>query len=255
LPADSVGDLDGFLRERLEQPMRLAWTSVQQQARAADMNSSVRRDDYAAFAREEPLLALVTLNRANEDQMARGEQPCVSLEEAFDEMKAPACAELANRLARARIALQHPMLQSTAATFSGEQQALDQALTRLSRHLSAPAGPLSTAITFCRLGEMAVISAIQHFCDYGQQVDDDTIARMLQHYASTFGNAIKTQRKLPFLLRELTGALFQLSHHSMRKDRVLMRIAALETGFAHDPEQLIQLRRWIGLSSPIANAD
>ncbi|MFT6429098.1 MAG: hypothetical protein ACJAXR_001925 [Halopseudomonas sp.] len=53
--------------------------------------------------------------------------------------------------------------------------------------------------------------------------------------------------KLPFLIRELIGALFKLPQSSLRKDRVIMRIAALETGLDDDPIQLSQLRQWVGL--------
>lgn len=128
-----------------------------------------------------------------------------------------------------------------------EREALAKALKRLSAHQSIAAGPLDTAVNFCRLGEMAVICAIQHYQNYGQQADDDTIKQMVNDYAAPFGNQIKTQQQLPFLLRELTGSLFQLPQNGLRKDRILMRIAALETGFAKpDPSQLQQLLRLIG---------
>jgi len=72
---------------------------------------------------------------------------------------------------------------------------------------------------------------------------------LINQHASAFGNSIKIQQQLPFLLRELTGALFHLPAAGLRKDRILLRIAALETGFANpDPAQLEQLRRLINLS-------
>ncbi|WVM90291.1 hypothetical protein UMZ34_08735 [Halopseudomonas pachastrellae] len=104
-------------------------------------------------------------------------------------------------------------------------------------------------MTCSRLGELAVISAIQHFLNYGQQADEASMRALINQHASAFGNSIKIQQQLPFLLRELTGALFHLPAAGLRKDRILLRIAALETGFTNpDPAQLEQLRRLINLS-------
>ena len=212
------------------------------------MPQQTNQADYLTLARNEPLLALVSINRANREGLLRGrEGACVSLSEAYEWLGSHTCAELARRLSRARIALEHPLLQRLAAGFMAEREALSDALKRLSAHQSIAAGPLDTAVNFCRLGEMAVICAIQHYLNYGQQADDDTIKQMVSDYAAPFGNQIKTQQQLPFLLRELTGSLFQLPQTGLRKDRILMRIAALETGFAKpDPSQLQQLLRLIG---------
>lgn len=246
--AGNIGDLNGFLQARLKQPIRLAWTTPQRQQAAAALPQQVSRADYLALARNEPLLALVSINRANREALLRGRDGnCVSLDDAFERLGQTTCTELAKRLSRARIALEHPLLQRLAAGFIAEREALGQALKRLSAHQSIAAGPLDTAVNFCRLGEMAVVCAIQHYLNYGQQADDDTIKQMVNDYAAPFGNQIKTQQQLPFLLRELTGSLFQLPQSGLRKDRILMRIAALETGFTRpDPEQLQQLLRLIG---------
>ncbi|WP_341706714.1 response regulator [Halopseudomonas sp.] len=246
--AGNIGDLDGFLQARLKQPIRLAWTTPERQHDAATLPQQTSRSDYLTLARNEPLLALVSINRANREGLLRGRDgACVSLEEAFDQLGQATCTELAKRLSRARIALEHPILQRLAAGFIAEREALGQALKRLSAHQSIAAGPLDTAVNFCRLGEMAVICAIQHYLNYGQQADDETIKQMVNHYAAPFGNQIKAQQQLPFLLRELTGSLFQLPQSGLRKDRILMRIAALETGFTRaDPTQLQQLLRLIG---------
>jgi DNA-binding response OmpR family regulator len=246
--AGNIGDLDGFLQARLKQPIRLAWTSPERQQEAAILPQQANQADYLTLARNEPLLALVSINRANREGLLRGrEGACISLSEAYEWLGSHTCADLARRLSRARIALEHPLLQRLAAGFMAEREALSDALKRLSAHQSIAAGPLDTAVNFCRLGEMAVICAIQHYLNYGQQADDDTIKQMINDYAAPFGNQIKTQQQLPFLLRELTGSLFQLPQTGLRKDRILMRIAALETGFAKpDPSQLQQLLRLIG---------
>ena len=244
----SIGDLPSFLNARLQGPLRLAWSSPARQQQAAASAAQLNRAGFIELAEAEPLLTVVALNRANR-QLERGRETCLSPEDAWERLGQSACRELVQRLAQARIALEHPLLQQLASDLSEQQQRLGEALTRLGADRTIPTGALRTTVTCSRLGELAVISAIQHFLNYGQQADEASMRALINQHASAFGNSIKIQQQLPFLLRELTGALFHLPAAGLRKDRILLRIAALETGFANpDPAQLEQLRRLINLS-------
>ena len=244
----SIGDLPSFLQARLQSTLRLAWSSPARQQQAAASAAQLNRAGFIALAEAEPLLTVVALNRANL-QLERGRETCLSPEDAWERLGQSACRELVQRLSQARIALQHPLLQQLASDLAEQQQRLGEALTRLGADRTIPTGALRTTVTCSRLGELAVISAIQHFLNYGQQADEASMRALINQHASAFGNSIKIQQQLPFLLRELTGALFHLPAAGLRKDRILLRIAALETGFANpDPAQLEQLRRLINLS-------
>ena len=244
----SIGDLPSFLQARLQSTLRLAWSSPARQQQAAASAAQLNRAGFIALAEAEPLLTVVALNRANL-QLERGRETCLSPEDAWERLGQSACRELVQRLAQARIALEHPLLQQLASDLSEQQQRLGEALTLLGADRTIPTGALRTTVTCSRLGELAVISAIQHFLNYGQQADEASMRALINQHASAFGNSIKIQQQLPFLLRELTGALFHLPATGLRKDRILLRIAALETGFANpDPAQLEQLRRLINLS-------
>jgi|TARA_Y100001968_G_scaffold137528_1_gene125666 DNA-binding response OmpR family regulator len=243
----SIGDLPSFLNARLQGPLRLAWSSPARQQQAAASAAQLNRAGFIELAEAEPLLTVVALNRANR-QLERGRETCLSPEDAWERLGQSACRELVQRLAQARIALEHPLLQQLASDLSEQQQRLGEALTRLGADRTIPTGALRTTVTCSRLGELAVISAIQHFLNYGQQADEASMRALINQHASAFGNSIKIQQQLPFLLRELTGALFHLPATGLRKDRILLRIAALETGFASPaPAQLEQLRRLIKL--------
>ncbi|WP_425056343.1 response regulator [Pseudomonas abyssi] len=248
----SIGDLPSFLQARLQSPLRLAWSTPARQQQAAASAAQLDRAGFIQLAEAEPLLTVVALNRANR-QLERGRDTCLSPEDAWERLGQTACRELVQRLAQARIALEHPLLQQLASDLAGQQQRLGEALTRLGAERTVPAGALRTTVTCSRLGELAVISAIQHFLNYGQQADEASMRELINQHASAFGNSIKIQQQLPFLLRELTGALFHLPATGLRKDRILLRIAALETGFASpEPAQLKQLRRLIKLSATAA---
>ena len=243
----SIGDLPSFLNARLQGPLRLAWSSPARQQQAAASAAQLNRAGFIELAEAEPLLTVVALNRANL-QLERGRETCLSPEDAWERLGQSACRELVQRLAQARIALEHPLLQQLASDLAEQQQRLGEALTRLGADRTIPTGALRTTVTCSRLGELAVISAIQHFLNYGQQADEASMRALINQHASAFGNSIKIQQQLPFLLRELTGALFHLPATGLRKDRILLRIAALETGFASPaPAQLEQLRRLIKL--------
>lgn len=249
----SIGDLPSFLNARLQGPLRLAWSSPARQQQAAASAAQLNRAGFIELAEAEPLLTVVALNRANR-QLERGRETCLSPEDAWERLGQSACRELVQRLAQARIALEHPLLQQLASDQAEQQQRLGEALTRLGADHTIPAGALRTTVTCSRLGELAVISAIQHFLNYGQQADEASMRALINQHASAFGNSIKIQQQLPFLLRELTGALFHLPATGLRKDRILLRIAALETGFASPaPAQLEQLRRLIklGAATPV----
>ena len=249
----SIGDLPSFLNARLQGPLRLAWSSPARQQQAAASAAQLNRAGFIELAEAEPLLTVVALNRANL-QLERGRETCLSPEDAWERLGQSACRELVQRLAQARIALEHPLLQQLASDLAEQQQRLGEALTLLGADRTIPTGALRTTVTCSRLGELAVISAIQHFLNYGQQADEASMRALINQHASAFGNSIKIQQQLPFLLRELTGALFHLPATGLRKDRILLRIAALETGFASPaPAQLEQLRRLIklGAATPV----
>lgn len=129
-----------------------------------------------------------------------------------------------------------------------QQSGLGEILNSLARPQGLATEQMLTAVELSRLGELAVLCAIQNYFNYGGAVcDRASLEVLLTRFGPGFGNALKTRLRLPFPLRELIGALFKLPAGSLRKDRVIMRIAALEAGLAQDPGQLRQLRQWIGL--------
>lgn len=247
-PAGSlIGDVTVFLKERLKQPLQLAWSAPLAQQQAAEMQTWITENDVIEFVHQQPLLALVLINRTNKQTLNRGDAPCLGIQEAFKYLGEKTFCELAQRLSRTRVALTTPALRQAHEALSLKQTALREALGKLVTHHAVAQGPLNAAITFGFLGECAVLSALQQFINYGQPVADETVEQLLNEFAPAFGNRIKIQLKLPFLLRELTGSLFQMPQARPRKDLIIMRIAALESGFVDAGEELNQLRRWIGL--------
>jgi DNA-binding response OmpR family regulator len=244
---DGMDDINTFLQQRLGQTLFIPWSRPEDQQAVLALNSDSTQQELVRLARLQPLLLAELIRKANSDNRSDSDFDCVSAEQAISQLGLTRSIELAIRLARTGPVLFDPRLRGKAEQFMQQQATLAKALTRLAHHQSVDAAPVRSAVSLCRLGEMGTLCAIQNFLNYGQQLEDSELDALLKRFAPEFGNRIKINLKLPFLIRELTGALFKLPQGSLRKDRVIMRIAALEIGLDDDPVQLAQLRKWVGL--------
>jgi HD-like signal output (HDOD) protein len=245
-----MGNIHTFLQQRLGQTLFVPWSRPDDQQTVLALNSDCNQQELVRLARLQPALLAGLIRQANSDNRTENDFDCLSAEQAICQLGLPSSIELAVRLARTGPVLFDPRLREKADQLMQQQTALAKALTRLAQHQSVDTGPVKSAVSLCRLGEMATLCAIQNFLNYGQQLEDFELDALLQRFAPEFGNRIKINLKLPFLIRELIGALFKLPQGSLRKDRVIMRIAALESGLDDDPVQLSQLRQWVSL--PVA---
>ncbi|MBL4833693.1 MAG: response regulator [Pseudomonas sp.] len=244
---DGLNDLRAFLTQQLEQKLFIPWSRSSTQQEALNLDSNCDERALVRLARLEPILLAGLMHRANRDQAAENNFDCVSVEQAIEQLGLETSRELTLQLARTGAVLRDPSLCQMAEELMQQQTVLADALTRLAQHQSISSPPVEAAISLCRLGEMATLCAIQNFVDYGQGFDPSECEPMLHHFAPEYGNRIKVGLKLPFVTRELIGSVFKLPQGSLRKDRVVMRIAALETGLDDDPVELARLRKWIGL--------
>lgn len=245
---DGVSDLQDFLTQQLQQKLFVPWSAQVAQSRVLNLERTCSRHEMVRLARQQPILLAGLMHQANRDQGGEGTFNCVSVEQAIDQLGLVSSIELAIQLARTGPVLRDPLLLEKALQLMKQQAALAKALTRLAHHQSIASEPVRSAVSLCLLGEMATLCAIQNFVDYGQQFDPQDVDRLMLKFAPEFGNRIKVGLKLPFITRELIGAVFKLPQNSLRKDLVIMRIAALETELDDDPIELARLRKWVGLS-------
>lgn len=134
-PAGSlIGDVTVFLKERLKQPLQLAWSAPLAQQQAAEMQTWITENDVIEFVHQQPLLALVLINRTNKQTLNRGDAPCLGIQEAFKYLGEKTFCELAQRLSRTRVALTTPALRQAHEALSLKQTALREALGKLVTH-------------------------------------------------------------------------------------------------------------------------
>lgn len=98
---------------------------------------------------------------------------------------------------------------------------------------AALAKQLKLNITLCytagllmRLGEFALLDAIQQFIDTGKQVAPADIDACVSRLAARYGNFLKVKWHLPISLRERIGATYLLPEGSVNAELIVMRIAA-----------------------------
>lgn len=245
---DGVGNLQDFLTQQLQQKLFIPWSEQAAQSRVLNLDRTCSQHELVRLARQQPILLAGLMHQANGDQGGDNMFNCASVEEAIDHLGLAHSIELAIQLARTGPVLRDPLLREKAQQLMTQQAALAKVLMRLAHHQSIAPEPVKSAVSLCRLGEMATLCAIQNFVDYGQQFGPQQLDPSMQEFAPEFGNRIKVSLKLPFITRELIGAVFRLPPSSLRKDRVIMRIAALETRLDDDPAELVRLRKWVGLS-------
>ncbi|AQZ93940.1 hypothetical protein BVH74_03870 [Halopseudomonas phragmitis] len=243
-----LDSLEHFLTQRPEQALFIPWCEPAHRQSVLHWTARCEPSELWRMARQEPLLAAEWLSRANRHEHADGGFDCLSLEAAIKRLGPAECVRLAHQLAHTQPGLTHVDLQQLAGQLLAQQSGLGEILNSLARPQGLATEQMHTAVELSRLGELAVLCAIQNYFNYGGMVCDRvSLETLLTRFGPGFGNALKTRLRLPFPLRELIGALFKLPAGSLRKDRVIMRIAALEAGLAQDPGQLRQLRQWIGI--------
>ncbi|GGX75873.1 response regulator [Saccharospirillum salsuginis] len=122
--------------------------------------------------------------------------------------------------------LRHPHLKLWADHYAEESQAIADTAADLANRLKIPVSLAYTAGLLHRLGEITLLQLIQHYLDQGGHAVDHDIDSALTHHAQAYGNAIKTHWQLPLDLRERVGATHWLATDAVRRELILMSVAA-----------------------------
>lgn len=72
---------------------------------------------------------------------------------------------------------------------------------------------------------------------------------LVDEWAKEYGNKLKIQWKLPIELRDMIGAVHYLADGTVKRERLIMRAAALKTEGQEDSEEYLTLKRRIGIDS------
>ena len=96
----------------------------------------------------------------------------------------------------------------------------------LARQAGLDPAPLQVAALLHRMGELCVLLQSQKWASQGNSLDDRLLGQAIGDFAQPFALNLKSHWGLPMALRELIGAVYALPQVQVRREQVLMRLAA-----------------------------
>lgn len=206
--------------------------------------------DFRELAEEwqhDPALCAFLIAAANSPAYLLGEQRCASLVDALKRLGGRTSLNLAIALALRQTSSSKNLLLSV---FIQEHldasERLAERVVQLARQAGVEHGALQAAAILHRLGELCVLQQVQIWAERGNDLDDGAVIQACDDYAKPFAIALKAYWGVPITLRELIGAVYELPQFQVRRDQVLMRLAAAMSN--SEPADVIEsLKRLAGI--------
>lgn len=197
----------------------------------------------------DPALSARLLAVANSSAYNQVGKPCSNLLEALQKLGATNSLNLALGLAlRQCSALDNALLRLFAQAHLDSTELLIERSTSLARQCAMDPAPFHTAALLHRMGELCVLYLAQQWQDSGQGFSEAQVMQALDQFSGPFAISIKAQWQLPMHLRELIGACYNLPASNVKRENILMRLAACELNSATDDPEQARLRRLAGLT-------
>lgn len=248
--ANAAHDLLSHLRSlpasALQLPLR---QSVSDRLRQNFNGEQLDLRELAEDWQHDPALSARLLAVANSSAYNSAGRPCGNLNEALQRLGLSTSLNMAMGLAlRQSSTLHHALLSGLAQPYLDAAEQLAERSTALARQCGLDPAPLHTAALLHRMGELCVLYLAQLWADDGNTLEEAAVLRAVEQFSGEFAVAIKAQWHLPMALRELIGACYALPSSNVKRENILMRLAACEfDGDLNGPERA-RLRRLAGLT-------
>ena len=204
--------------------------------------------ELAESWRQDPTLCAKLIAVANSSAYNNGGRSCLSHIEALRRLGVQTCLNLAMGMALRQFTEQaSPLLQLKIQSQLDEIEHLAERTTTLSRQCRMDPAPLHTAALLHRIGELCVLYLAQIWENSGHILDDDLVMQAIAKFSRPFAISLKAHWGLPMPLRELIGAVYALPPAQVRREQVVMRLAAAEL-HGEDLSTIERLRRLAGLA-------
>ncbi|WNF46617.1 HDOD domain-containing protein [Pseudomonas sp. SG20056] len=249
-PADPHSDLLAYLHSLPSSALQLPLTApVRDHLLQSFKGEQIDLRKLAGEWQHDPALTARLLAVANSSAYNQAGKPCTSLLEALHKLGAANSLNLALGLAlRQCSALDNALLRLFAQAHLDSTEQLIERSTQLARECALNPAPFHTAALLHRMGELCVLYLTQQWQDSGQRFSEAQLMQALDQFSGPFAISIKAQWQLPMQLRELIGACYNLPANNVKRENILMRLAACELNSAPDDPELARLRRLAGLT-------
>jgi HD-like signal output (HDOD) protein/ActR/RegA family two-component response regulator len=249
-PSDNQHDLLAHLRSLPSSALQLPLKAhVRDHLLQSFKGEQVDLRKLASEWQHDPALSARLLAVANSSAYNQAGKPCVSLLEALQKLGAANSLNLAMGLAlRQSSALDNPLLCMFAQAHLDSTELLIERSTQLARECALDPAPFHCAALLHRMGELCVLYLTQVWQDSGQSFSETQVLQALDQFSGPFAVSIKAQWQLPMHLRELIGACYGLPSNNVKRENILMRLAACEVTGTPDSPEHARLRRLAGLT-------
>ncbi|UUY06488.1 response regulator [Pseudomonas sp. J452] len=196
----------------------------------------------------DPALCAHLLAAANSATYAGAGQQCTSLSDALKRLGARTSINLAIGFALKQSNTQSNLMLSVLVQSHLEaSQRLAERVVALAQQVGQEPAPLHTAALLHRIGELCVIYQAQEWEDRGHSVSENVLLQAVSDFAAPLAIKLKAHWALPMVLRELIGAVYALPPTQVRREQVLMRLAAALNN-AEPAASVDRLQRLAGLA-------
>lgn len=244
--SDLLDHLRGLPSSALQLPLK---AHVRDRLLQSFKGEQIDLRELASEWQHDPALSARLLAVANSSAYNQAGKPCTSLLEALQKLGATNSLNLAMGLAlRQCSALDNALLRMFAQAHLDSTELLIERSTSLARQCAIDPAPFHSAALLHRMGELCVLYLAQAWQDSGQSFSEAQVMQAIDQFSGPFAISIKAQWQLPMHLRELIGACYGLPSNNVKRENILMRLAACELSSAADDPELARLRRLAGLT-------
>ena len=233
----SAGELDLPLLASVKDKLQLGYGG-------APMDSRELANDW----QHDPALCAHLIAAANGAAYLGLGQRCTNLNGALTRLGALTSVNLAISQALRQTNTQPDgMLKTFIQAHLDNAERLAERAVLLAQQCGLDPAPLQSAALLHRMGELCVLYQTQKWENQGNSVDEETLLHAVRDFAAPFAVRLKARWGLPMVLRELIGAIYALPPMHVRREQVVMRLAAaMNNG---EPEADIErLQRLAGLT-------
>lgn len=248
---EAAPDLRGLLERSLEQLIQLPGELDPAEVlalmdRKDDLSPAVLAEQW----REDPGLVTRLLDVANGSSFRRSGKPVETVRDAIGLLGVPMALNqaLAMALDVGRVFTRKDLAE-LAEGYQKQALSVGREGQRIALTLKKSPEQFQKAGLLSRVGELAVLRVLNQFVREGGELAEGQAEASLEEWAQAYGNRLKVQWRLPLGLRDMIGAVHYLPRDDTRKDRILMRAAALLASGDQETEECQTLLRRLGLDS------
>ncbi len=242
---DLISYLSGLSAGELDLPLL---ASVKEKLQLGYGGELLNFRELAYDWQQDPALCAHLIAAANSAAYLGHGQPCTNLNAALTRLGGLTSVNLAISQALRQTTIQpNAMLMKFVQAHLDDAERLAERVVLLAQQCGLDPAPLQSAALLHRMGELCVLYQTQKWENQGNSVNEEVLMHAVRDFAAPFAVRLKARWGLPMALRELIGAIYALPPMQVRREQVVMRLAAaMNNG---EPEtDLERLQRLAGLA-------